>query len=822
MMRGTSPSGAAGETRGRKPGSLIGRTLGHYRILDRLGSGGMGVVWLAEDLRLKRRVALKMLREDLASSPEKLARFEREAKAVAALNHPNIVTLHAIEEIDGVRFLAMEYVEGRTLDEVIPADGLGLAELLRIAIPVADALAAAHARGVTHRDLKPSNVLVGTDGRIKVLDFGLAKLHAQEATAIYGREAQSTLTQEGTVVGTLHYMSPEQLQLKHVDHRSDLFSFGVLLYEMATGELPFRGESAAQVITAVLRDEPRALERAEARLPGEITSLMRRCLEKDVGKRLASASEARDRLRAVAHGLETGQLRAGSSRLRRLAGRVRRRTRPAATVTAVAALALVVVAIPIVLRSLRAGSAAAPPPPDAQVAVVVLPLANYSNEPDYFVDGMTDGVIGSLGRVRGLRVISRQSAMHYKNSDKRVPEIARELGVDYVVEASVARVGDRLRIQTQLVRPEPEQQVWSQAFERPATDVLALHNQVARGVATALAVPITASEEKQMSGQKSVDPAVYEAYLQGRYWGGKFGQDNLLKAKGYYQRAVVLDPAFAPAWSGLADALLWLGHYYSMPEPAISEAEAAARRALQSDEREADAHAALAEVAKFRWQWQVAEEEIQRAIALDPNSASAHRSYWHLLAPRLRLEEARREIETAARLDPLSARIQGNLGMQLVFEKRWQEAEKVLRHALELDPDYTLAHGWLWNLYTSTGQDPERGIELGRYLEAMGYAEVLPEYERRLRAEGYSAALTWVANVLATQERGQSGKVGVIGGLLAEAGHTREALDWLRFGLEHRVWEMPWLAVSPDYRKLHGDPAYNRLLDELHLPHPTS
>jgi len=194
----------------------------------------------------------------------------------------------------------------------------------------------------------------------------------------------------------------------------------------------------------------------------------------------------------------------------------------------------------------------------------------------------------------------------------------------------------------------------------------------------------------------------------------------------------VLDPAFAPAWSGLADALLWLGHYYSMPEPAISEAEAAARRALQSDEREADAHAALAEVAKFRWQWQVAEEEIQRAIALDPNSASAHRSYWHLLAPRLRLEEARREIETAARLDPLSARIQGNLGMQLVFEKRWQEAEKVLRHALELDPDYTLAHGWLWNLYTSTGQDPERGIELGRYLEAMGYAEVLPEYERRL------------------------------------------------------------------------------------------
>ncbi|KAB2967629.1 MAG: serine/threonine protein kinase, partial [Thermoanaerobaculia bacterium] len=314
--------------------SLIGRILGHYRILDRLGTGGMGVVWLAEDLQLRRRVALKMLREDVARSPEKLARFEREAKAVAALNHPNIVTIHAIEEIEGVRFLAMEYVEGRTLDELIPPGGFPLPEFLRIAMPVAEALAAAHARGILHRDLKPGNIMVGPDARVKVLDFGLAKLQPGDATAIYGRELQSTLTQEGSVVGTLQYMSPEQLQLKHIDHRSDLFSLGIVLYEMATGDLPFRGESAAQVISSVLRDQPRRLDDLEARLPPEIADTVERCLEKDVAKRPGSAAEVRDRLARLVRAHETGQLHAGASRLRRLVNRVRRHTRPAALVAA--------------------------------------------------------------------------------------------------------------------------------------------------------------------------------------------------------------------------------------------------------------------------------------------------------------------------------------------------------------------------------------------------------------------------------------------------------------------------------------------------------
>ncbi|HSM12855.1 MAG TPA: serine/threonine-protein kinase, partial [Thermoanaerobaculia bacterium] len=320
---------------------MIGRKLGHYRILDRLATGGMGVVWLAEDETLRRRVALKTLRDDITASAERLARFEREAKAIAALNHPNIVTLHSIEEVDGVRFLIMEYVEGRPLDEVIPAGGLPLPEFLRIALPIADALAAAHARGITHRDLKPANVVVGEGGRVKILDFGLAKLQVPDSTAIYGRELQSTLTREGTVVGTLHYMSPEQLQLKPVDHRTDLFSLGIVLYEMATGDLPFGGESAAQVISSVLRDHPRRLDDADRRLPAEIAELVQGCLEKDVEKRTGSAAAVRDELERIARGLETGTVSRVPSPLRRLARRLRQRTSAPALAGAVAVVAAV-------------------------------------------------------------------------------------------------------------------------------------------------------------------------------------------------------------------------------------------------------------------------------------------------------------------------------------------------------------------------------------------------------------------------------------------------------------------------------------------------
>ncbi len=803
---------------------MIGRTLGHYKILDRLGTGGMGVVWLAEDLKLKRRVALKTLREDLSTSPEKLARFEREAKAVAALSHPNIVTIHSIEEADGIRFLAMEYVEGKTLDELIPPGGFPLPEFLRIAVPVADALAAAHSRGITHRDLKPGNIVVGEDGRAKVLDFGLAKLQVAHSTQIYGRELEASLTQEGTVVGTLHYMSPEQLQLKAVDHRTDIFSLGVVLYEMATGDLPFRGESAAQVISAVLRDDPRRLDDVNERLPPEIAETVGRCLEKNVDKRISSAAEVRDLLATVSRALETGVSGIGASaRLKRIAGRVRRRTSPA-SVAGIAVLVAAMVAIPWAIKALRSSggesTAATVAVAERPPAIAVLPLTNYSNDPEYFVDGMTDGLIGSLARIGGVRVISRQSAMHYKNSDKRLPEIALELGVDYVVEGSITRDGDRLRLQAQVVKPDPETQIWAEVFDRPLTDVLALHNDVASGIARAVKVKLSDTEEVRMASTQSVDPAVYEAYLQGRYWAGKSGEEDLRKAQGYFERAIALDSRFAPAWAGLADSLVMLGLFHTDTESTLARAESAATRAAQLDPNLADAPATLANIALARWQWELAETSIKRAIELDPNSAAARRRYWQLLAVHLRLGESRKEIELARRLDPLSAQIASNAGLQDLFEKRYAAAELAFRQALALDPDYTLTHGWLWLLYSKTKKDPERGIELRAYVAAMGFDEQLVDLDRWLEQDGYDSALRKLANRLDEKYRGDPTVVGVVGGLLAEAGELDKATSWLQLGFENRVWELPWLSITPDYENLHGRSEFKRLVESLGLPLP--
>jgi TolB-like protein/Tfp pilus assembly protein PilF/predicted Ser/Thr protein kinase len=798
---------------------VIGRTLGHYRILERLGTGGMGVVWLAEDLHLRRRVALKMLREDLARSPEKLARFEREAKAVAALNHPNIVTIHAIEEIEGVRFLAMEFIEGKTLDELIPPGGFSLPEFLRVALPVTEALSAAHARGILHRDLKPANIAVGPDGRVKVLDFGLAKLQAGDATAIYGREAESTLTQEGSVVGTLQYMSPEQLQLKHIDHRSDLFSLGIVLYEMATGDLPFRGESAAQVISSVLRDEPRRLDDLDARLPPEIADTVARCLEKDVTRRPSSAAEVRDRLALLAHALETGQVNGASTRLKRLVGRVRRRTR-LATLAAAGALALALVALPWAIAALRARFGAGPAGGGELPAVAVLPFANYSGDPEYFVDGMTDGLIGSLARLGGLRVISRQSSMHYKSSDKRLPEIARELAVDYVVEGSISRDGDRLRLQAQLLRPDPERQVFSRVFEGLSRDVLSLHNQVAQAVATALEVRLSPTEETRMAATKSVDPAVYEAYLQARHWAGKHGEEEFRRAQGYFERAIALDPTFSPAWTELADIHKRVGFYYADLETSLGRAETAVRRALELDPDSPEAHAVYGDLLAARWDWEGAEAQLRRAVELGPGSGVTHVTFWRLLARLHRFDEGMREIELARRLDPLSANIAANYGMQLALLNRNDEALAQFKQTLEIDPAFRLVHAYSWLVYHRLAKDPERGRELGEWLRASGFDDLMPEYERTLASDGYPSALSWVANRLDATSGTRTVRLGIVAGLLACAGEPDKAMAWLERGYENREWELGWIAVTSDYRDLWGREDFQRLVKRLGLPVP--
>lgn len=799
--------------------NLIGRTLGHFRVFGRLGSGGMGEVWLAEDLHLQRRVALKVLREDFVDAPDKRARFEREAKAVAALNHPNIVTIYSIEEIEGLHLLCMEHVEGKPLDALIPAEGLPLKQLLMVAVQVADALVAAHAHGITHRDLKPGNVVVGVDGRVKVLDFGLAKLRSGVPALTDTPKRRAALTQEGALVGTLEYMSPEQLQSQPVDHRTDLFSFGTMLHEMATGKRPFRGESPAGVVASILHDELRRRD-DHGDVPAELAEVISRCLVKDVSERIGSATEVRDRLARLKMALDSGEAIAGVSLLHRLGRRVRSRT---AAVAVVVALAAAGVAISWALHgwlqnaptTATQRNATEQPP-----SLVVLPLANFSADPEYFVDGMTDGLIGSLAQLGGLRVISRQSAMHYKGSDKRLPQIAHELGVDYVVEGSLAHNGDRLRLRVRVVRGATEEQLWTDVFDYPATDVLALHNEVAGAIARSIEVRPAPVEARRLASAPAIDPQAYEDYLTGRHWAGKFREEDLRRAAGYFERAIAQDPEFAPAWAGLADALVQIGLYHTDTRDTLPKAEAAAERALQQDASLPEAWAALANISLARWRWSEAEERLRRALAFEASSAQTHWRYWLVLAPQLRLEEAREQIETASTLDPLSARITSNLGLQYLFERRFEDAERELRRALELDPDYQLTHGYLWVLYALQEKDPERGAELRAYVEAMGFSEVLPEYDRLLRDRGYDVALDWVAMRLADEPWEAPTRVGYLAGLLAEAGRTEMALEELADGLEQRAWEMRWVSVLPDFRKLHGDPRFHRIVDTLGLPRP--
>jgi non-specific serine/threonine protein kinase len=495
-----------------------------YRVLERLGAGGMGEVYLAEDGRLGRKVALKVLPARLASQPRHLERFRREARATAALQHPNIVTIYAVEEEDGLPFLTMELVEGKTLADLIPPEGLELGRLLDIAVQVADALAAAHEHGIVHRDIKPRNLMVGTNGLAKVLDFGIARKWLAEEEPTVAMGGNTALTQEGQIIGTISYMSPEQIRRQPLDPRSDLFSFGIVLYEMATGDQPFEAPTPADQIAAVLHLHPKPPGTVRPGLPRRFDEIVGRCLERDAQHRYQRARELRDDLENLRLEIRSGS---GSG--------------PATAAT---------------------GSRHAAGPQ----ALAALPFENLSGEEEYFVNGMTDALISSLSNLGRVRVISRQSVMRYKGSDKPLPVIARELGVDIVLTGSVMRAGNRVRISTQLIQADPEQQLWAASYNRDVQDVLALQDEVAREVAGQVRLELTEQERSRLMGARQVDPAVYELYLQGRFHWDKRTPEGLRKAIEYFAKAIAADPLYAPAHAGLADAYALLAYFRQEPE----------------------------------------------------------------------------------------------------------------------------------------------------------------------------------------------------------------------------------------------------------------
>ncbi|MEA2692129.1 MAG: eukaryotic-like serine/threonine-protein kinase, partial [Acidobacteriota bacterium] len=623
------------------PPQWTGSSVAQYRILEQIGSGGMGRVFRAEDTRLLRTVALKFLPPALTRDPVAKGRFLKEAQAASALDHPNIATVHELgESADGQLFLAMACYDGETLRARIERGPLPVHEAALLAAQVAAGLSRAHQRGIVHRDIKPSNLMVTPDGIVKILDFGIAKLMGQEG-----------LTREGLILGTLAYMSPEQASGREIDHRTDIWSLGVVLYAMLAGHPPFRGESDRLLVDGILHRQPEPLRRVRPEVPAELERLVGRMLAKDPAERPETMDEVRAGLGVSSVALEISTRRLAPRRARRW-GRWAAGTAAAILVAGLAAFA------PRPAPGRRALPSAPAAGRAARPSIAVLPFENLSrdSEQDYMADGLTEALTTDLAKIGGLKVVSRTSSEHYKATAKPLPEIASELGVDNVLEGSVLKVGGRVRISAKLIEARADRSVWAESYDREMSDILALQSEVSRAIVRETQVQLTPQDQARLAlgPTRTVQPEVYEAYLKGRYQWNRRNREGIEKAIAYFEQATAKDPTYAPAYAGLADAYNFMSYLRVSPE-AMPKARAAVLKALALDDALPEAHASLGNILFDEdWDWAGGERELRRALELNPNYATAHHWYWAALVILGRWPEARREIELAHELDPLS------------------------------------------------------------------------------------------------------------------------------------------------------------------------
>ena len=696
-----------------------GTRFGPYEIQAAIGTGGMGEVYKARDTRLDRLVAVKVLPGPFAMDPDRRARFQREARAIAGLNHPHICTLYDVGEHDGANFLVMELLDGETLAQLLPRRRMRSEEVAELGIQIADALEAAHEKGIIHRDIKPANIFITKRGEAKVLDFGLAKLTSSELPAAIGSEAVTAaaaaepLTSVGVTLGTIAYMSPEQVRGQELDARTDLFSLGGVLYEMAAGRQAFSGLTHGMIFDAILNRRPGGTTRASADVPVGLEEIISRALEKDREVRCQSAAELKAALKRATRDREA----TSRPREHRVAtGRIR--------------------------------------------ALAVLPLDNLARDPkqDYFVDGMADALITELAQIHGLRVISRTSAMHYKGTTRTLPEIARALGVDGIVEGSVMREGERVRITAQLIHAATDRHLWARSYERDLRDVLRLQREVARAIADEVQTTLTPQGRSRLararrSGReghaahidsthpRSVDPDAYQLYLKGQYFWNKTTIDGLLKAVDYLQQSIDKDPSYAPAYAWLANCYGFLAVNYAAPHEAAPKAKAAALQALALDSSAAEAHVSMAAVQIFYdWDWPRARHHLDRAIALSPSYAFAHNLFAYYLELMGDADAALTEILRAQELDPLALLINIDVGIRYYLGRDYARAIEQYRGVLDMDPSAKLVSYWLWLAYEQQGDYARAVAELRKLTQPDGIPRPAGSGDGILTREGYIAA----------------------------------------------------------------------------------
>lgn len=765
----------------------------------------MGEVYRAHDEILDRDVALKVLPAASFRDATARARLLREARSAAALNHPNICTIYEVGEAEGQTYIAMEYIKGRTLKARLADGAFPPENVLRYGIQLADALAHAHERGILHRDFKSANVVISSESRAKVLDFGLAK-RLSEVELDQVTRSQASLTLPGTLVGTLPYMAPEQLRGRPADARSDVWALGVVLYEMAMGKLPFRGETAFEISSAILDQQPAPLP---ARVPLPLRVVIENCMHKEAEQRYQRGGEARAALDAVRVDAATPWTK--------LAYKLRRQ--PWAVLGVTMMLTLAAIAYLNFERPRTRLSSDAP----RIRSLAVLPLENLSGDPeqDYLARGMHEALITDLAKLSGFqRVIARESVMRYQGTDKPLSQIARELGVDAVVTGSVLRSGTRVQITAHLIRSTTEEQLWGDRYERELRDVLSLENEMVGAITQQIKLQLTPQEQARLALTRSVNPEAYDACLKGRQHWYKLSREELDIAEHYFQVALEKDPRYALALVGIADVWGARGDAGILPlretRPKMKEA---LLRALALDETVAEAHVSLANyVWVGEWSWPDVEKEYRRAIELNPSYADAHFYYADFLISMKRTEEWQVEIQRALELDPLNFFFQGFYGWQLAYLRRYDEAIAQLEKVLIEVPNSTSAHLGLWAAYYKKGMEREALAEAKKFFELLHDDEAVKALDRGFTEAGYRRAMKRAADTLAARAEHAHVSAIRVARLYAHAGENERALLWLEKSYERGEPTLAHLAVGWDWDALRDDPRFQSLLRRMNLP----